>query len=161
MTCHDYINSAVFSSLRRSLQHQPFHRLLSERAYSDLNSLPLATTSNQSTSTTTKPHTNMPLVAISKPTGIVCTCAESTYDEVGCMQCFEKGLCAIEHPEIDSNLSSETSSVADLSLDTPISESKVAVEDYAKGVFCTCEKSAYDELGCDSCIERAFQAMKH
>ncbi|KAB2572254.1 hypothetical protein BFW01_g57 [Lasiodiplodia theobromae] len=100
----------------------------------------------------------MPLVATTTPTGIVCTCAEPTYDEVGCIKCFEKGLCAIEHPEtICSTLTSETSSVADLSLETPPPEK----EDFANGVFCTCEKSEYDELGCDSCIERAFQAMKH
>ena len=103
----------------------------------------------------------MPLIATPTPTGIVCTCTESTYDEVGCIKCFEKGLCAIEHPETtSSNLSSETSSVADLSLETPPPE-KHMMQDYANGVFCTCEKSAYDELGCDSCIERAFQAMKH
>lgn len=104
----------------------------------------------------------MPLIATTAPKGIVCTCAESTYDEVGCIKCFEKGLCAIEHPEAnDSTLTSETSSVADLALETPPSESELAVQDYAKGVFCTCEKSEYDELGCDSCIEKAFQAMKH
>ncbi|OJD31124.1 uncharacterized protein BKCO1_520004 [Diplodia corticola] len=104
----------------------------------------------------------MPLLATTTPTGIVCTCSEPTYDEVGCIKCFERGLCAIEHPEtISSALTSETSSVADLSLETPPGEKAVGLQDHANGVFCTCEKSEYDELGCDSCIERAFQAMKH
>lgn len=94
--------------------------------------------------------------------GIICTCFDPTYDELGCTKCIERALSAIEHPE-DSLPS--TPAATDLELAT---EKKAVVANnnstkpaVIKGVFCTCLNSEYDEIGCDRCAERAFRAMGH
>ena len=88
--------------------------------------------------------------------GVVCDCDDSPYDEVGCISCLEKALAAMENPSVE--LQGEEQQ--DQKLINQAEEIQ-ALQDYANGVFCTCKNSEYDEVGCDTCIERAFKAMAH